>query len=153
MLSDSASIVGEELAYFIVHLTKQLRQLGHQVATIDMQDLDSFDKIFFLDYPTSFNSYFRRLRRRRHPELHLILIEPPIIRPDNYDLRKHRPFKTVLTWKKDGKEYQETALLLVHSDRVYILRSDSTTDWVVPRVGEPVRSSCSRRRSSPTTRE
>jgi len=93
--------VGQELAYFIVHLTKQLRQLGHQVATIDMQDLDSFDEIFFLDYPTKFNSYFRKLLRRRHPELHLILIEPPIIRPDNYDLRKHRPFKTVLTWKKD----------------------------------------------------
>jgi alpha(1,3/1,4) fucosyltransferase len=101
MLSDSSSIVGEELAYFIVHLTKQLRQLGHQVATIDMQHLDWFDKIFFLDYPTKFNSYFRRLVRRKHPELHLILIEPPIIRPDNYDLRKHRPFKTVLTWKKD----------------------------------------------------
>lgn len=101
MLSDSSSVVGEELAYFIVQLTKQLRQLGHHVATIDMQDPESFDKIFFLDYPTKFNSRFRKLVRRRHPELHLILIEPPIIRPDNYDVRKHRPFKTVLTWKKD----------------------------------------------------
>ncbi|MBI3853731.1 MAG: hypothetical protein HY298_26095 [Verrucomicrobia bacterium] len=101
MLSDSSSIVGEELAYFMVHLTKQLRQLGHHVATIDMEDLDSFDKIFFLDYPTKINSRFRTLVRRRHPELHLILIEPPIIRPDNYDSRKHRPFKTVLTWKQD----------------------------------------------------
>jgi hypothetical protein len=100
MLADSSSIVGQELAYFIVHLTKQLRQLGHQVATIDMQDLKSFDKIFFLDYPTRFNTYFRRLLRLKHPELHLILIEPPIIRPDNYDSRKHRPFNTVLTWKK-----------------------------------------------------
>lgn len=101
MLSDSSSVVGEELAYFIVHLTKQLRQLGHHVATIDMQDPASFDKIFFLDYPTKFNSRFRKLVCQRHPELHLILVEPPIIRPDNYDLRKHRPFKTVLTWKRD----------------------------------------------------
>jgi alpha(1,3/1,4) fucosyltransferase len=100
MLTDSSSIVGQELAYFIVHLTKQLRQLGHHVATIDMEDLGSFEKIFFLDYPTKFNSYFLSLLRRKHPELHLILIEPPIIRPDNYDPRKHRPFKTVLTWKK-----------------------------------------------------
>jgi len=101
MLSDSSSIVGEELAYFIVHLTRRLRQLGHHVATIDMEELDSFDKVFFLDHPTAVNSYFRRLRRRNHPELHLILIEPPIIRPDNYDRRNHRPFKTVLTWKKE----------------------------------------------------
>jgi hypothetical protein len=36
--------------------------------------------------------------------------------------------KVHATWKKDGKEYQETALLLVHSDRVYILRSDSAMD-------------------------
>jgi hypothetical protein len=36
--------------------------------------------------------------------------------------------KVHATWKKDGKEYQETALLLVHGDRVYILRSDSTVD-------------------------
>jgi hypothetical protein len=33
--------------------------------------------------------------------------------------------KVHATWKQDGKEFQETALLLVHKDRVYILRSNS----------------------------
>jgi alpha(1,3/1,4) fucosyltransferase len=92
--------VGDELAHGSVHLAKRLRALGHDVQTIDMKPLEYFDKIFFIDYPTMLNPYFRQLRKMKHPQVHLHLAEPPIVRPDNYNPRKHEFFKTVLTWKK-----------------------------------------------------
>lgn len=91
---------GYEWTYPSIVLAQQLSRLGHSVSTIDLQPLDSFDKIFFFDYPTRLNKYFRNLVRRRHPEIHLLLLEPPIIRPDNYNPRNHLPFKTVMTWQQ-----------------------------------------------------
>jgi len=101
MFTSSVSTVGDELGYPTVVLGQQLRSLGHSVSTLDLQPLESFDKIFFWDYPTVFNKYFRQLVRSRHPETHLILVESPVVRPDNYDPRKHVPFKTVMTWQQD----------------------------------------------------
>jgi hypothetical protein len=101
MFMEGYSPEGDELSYPLVLLARELKRLGHEVATLDMADLSSFDKIFFIDYPTVINKYFRQLLRRRHPEMHLILAEPPIVRPDCYDPRRHAPFRKVLTWKRD----------------------------------------------------
>jgi hypothetical protein len=101
MFTPGYSPEGDELSYPLVHLGRELNKLGHAVATLDMADLSSFDKIFFIDYPTIFNKYFRQLLRQKHPEMHLILAEPPIVRPDCYNPRKHAPFRKVITWKRD----------------------------------------------------
>jgi hypothetical protein len=101
MFSPCQSLVGDDLSYGSVVLGRRLRALGHQFATLDMQPLSWFDKVFFFDYPTKFNKYFRGLLRLKHPDLNLMILEPPIIRPDNYQLKNHAPFKRVLTWKKD----------------------------------------------------
>jgi alpha(1,3/1,4) fucosyltransferase len=93
--------VGDELAYPMVYLGKRLRELGHEVATLDMAPLEEFDKVFFIDNPTHLNPYFRKLRKIRHPDMHLIIAEPPIVRPDNYHPSVHRRFRSVFTWKRD----------------------------------------------------
>lgn len=101
MFMTSFSPVGDELFYSTMLLGRRLKDLGHTVSTLDAQPLESFDKVFFIDYPTLFNSYFRKLLERRFPEMHLMLLESPIIRPDNYDPRHHAMFKSVMTWKRD----------------------------------------------------
>lgn len=99
MFTEAKSLVGEDLAYSTVLLAQKLQALGHQVATLDMQDLSWFDKVFFIDYPTKFNKHFRNLLNAGHPEINLILAEPPVVRPDNYDEKKHAAFNRVMTWK------------------------------------------------------
>jgi hypothetical protein len=89
------------LAYPTVLLGQQLRALGHGIATLDMQPLSWFDKVFFIDYPTKFNPRFRRLLRLKHAHLNLMASEPPMIRPTNYAPATHELFDKVLTWKKD----------------------------------------------------
>jgi hypothetical protein len=85
-------------------LGKTLLSMGHQIATLDMQPLEWFDRIFFNDYPDYYirrNPYFHALVRARHPDINLVLAEPAIVRPDAYDPRLHKPFRRVMTFKKD----------------------------------------------------
>lgn len=110
MFTSSLSQVGDELGYTGVLFAKRLRELGHDCATLDMKPLDWFDKVYFLDYPTKVNKYFRELLKRKHPSINLYLSEPPIIRPDQYKPKTHEPFHKIITWKQDlakrGGKYQ-----------------------------------------------
>jgi hypothetical protein len=82
-------------------LGQTLQSMGHQVATLDMKPLEWFDKVFFIDYPTRLNRHFRALLRAGHKDINLIICEPSIVRPDGYDPEVHKPFRRVLTYKKD----------------------------------------------------
>jgi hypothetical protein len=82
-------------------LGQTLQGMGHQVATLDMQPLEWFDKVFFSDYPTRINRYFRALLKAGHQDINLIINEPSIVRPDGYKLEAHKPFRRVMTYKKD----------------------------------------------------
>ncbi len=82
-------------------LGQTLQAMGHQVATLDMQPLEWFDKVFFIDYPTHLNRYFRALLKKGHPDINLILCEPPIVRPGSYDPEIHKPFRRVMTFFQD----------------------------------------------------
>lgn len=101
MFTQGTSEIGDDLAYPTVLLGQRLRDLGHGVATLDMEPLEWFDKIFFIDYPTWINGRFRRLRRMRHPHVNLMASEPPMIRPSNYAEGTHALFDKVLTWKSE----------------------------------------------------
>ena len=108
MFQDETSVIGDNLLYPMVLMGKYLRKMGHKFSTIDMDDITKFDKIIFLDYPTMLNSYFRKLLRLKHKELYLVLLESEMIRPDNFILSNHKPFKKVFTWKTnliDNKKY------------------------------------------------
>ncbi len=108
MFTDPASPIGDNLMYPMVHLGERLRALGHQVSTLDMDDLSKFDAAVFLDHPTLLNPYFRRLKKMRGKKLYLFLMENAANRPDNYWAFNHREFEKVFTWNPrlvDGKKY------------------------------------------------
>lgn len=108
MFVDSSVGIGDDLGYPSVYMAKHLRGLGHTVATIDTAPLETFDAVVFLDYPTMFNPYFRRLVRRADKPLYLVMFESPAVRPDNWDRANHVHFQKVFTWSPhlaDGKKY------------------------------------------------
>jgi hypothetical protein len=95
---------GHDWAYTSRLLGEKLKARGHQFATLDMQPLDWFDRVFFNDYPNYYihrNRYFTALLAKKHPDINLILGEPEAVRPDNYDRRLHKPFRKVVTYKTD----------------------------------------------------
>ncbi|MGA2748613.1 MAG: glycosyltransferase family 10 [Verrucomicrobiota bacterium] len=108
MFQDSASALGDDLAYPLVHMARHLRSLGHVVNTLDMDALENFDVAVFFDHPTALNRYYRALRRMAGKKLYLFLSENPANRPDNYWRWNHRAFEKVFTWNPtwvDGKKY------------------------------------------------
>lgn len=108
MFTDPKSDIGDNLSYPPVYLGQRLRALGHQVATLDMDDLSKFDVAVFLDHPTCFNPYFRRLKKMRGKKLYLFLNENEAMRPDNYWRCNHRAFDRVFTWNTqltDNRKY------------------------------------------------
>jgi hypothetical protein len=114
MLTHNVTPLGDDLSYPMRRLSESLLAMGHQTATLDMQPLEWFDKVFFLDYPTRINRYYRGLLANKHPDINLIICEPPIVRPDNYDKRNHQPFRRVLTWKRDLVTSDPAKYLLYH---------------------------------------
>jgi hypothetical protein len=101
MFTESASALGDDLAYPMVYLGRRLRECGHQAATLDMDKLENFDAAVFLDHPTFFNKFYRELRRMPGKKLYLFLLENPANRPDNYWRWNHRAFDKVFTWSPD----------------------------------------------------
>ena len=90
MFTDPASPIGDDLGYPTFYLAQKLKEHGHQIATIDMDDLEKFDAVVFLDYPTKLNSYFQKLLRKNFQNIYLFLLESPAIRPDNWNKKKSR---------------------------------------------------------------
>jgi hypothetical protein len=108
MFQNSSAEIGDDLTYPAVYLAKRLRELGYGVATIDTAPLETFDAVVFLDYPTKLNSYFRRLIQSGNKPIYLVLCESPAVRPDNWKIANHAPFRKVFTWSRslvDGKKY------------------------------------------------
>jgi hypothetical protein len=101
MFTQTVQTQGHDWAYGSRLLAKTLRSMGHDVATLDMQPLEWFDRVFFIDHPTQANRYFRAFLRNKHPDINLILAEPAIVRPRAYNPKSHEPFRKVLTYKSD----------------------------------------------------
>ncbi|MDB6024380.1 MAG: hypothetical protein JWM68_603 [Verrucomicrobiales bacterium] len=108
MFEDPSSPIGDDLGYPLVYLGKKLKGLGHQVATIDMDDLQKFDAAIFLDHPTFLNGYYRQLQKIGRAKLYLFLLENAANRPDNYWKSNHKPFTKIFTYNPelvDNKKY------------------------------------------------
>jgi len=108
MFLNASAEIGDDLIYPFVYLGQYLKELGHDVATIDTAPLESFDAVVFLDYPTKLNSYFRQLLKNGKIPIYLIIFESPDLRPDNWNRSNHAPFQKVFTWNTavaDGKKY------------------------------------------------
>lgn len=108
MLDDPGGPIGDDIMYGFYFAGQRLRQLGHRVATLDMDDLEKFDAAVFFDHPTFLDPYFRRLRRMKGKRLYLFLFENAANRPDEYWLWNLRAFDKVFTWNPrlvDGKKF------------------------------------------------
>jgi hypothetical protein len=109
MFTQPVQALGHDWSASTRLLRQTLESMGHQVATLDMKPLKWFDRVFFIDYPHFYpgrgglqgRRFFHALLRARHPDINLILTEPAIVRPGSYDPKVHKPFRRVLTYKKD----------------------------------------------------
>src|SRR3989344_6496018 len=101
MLTKPDAAIGDNLNYPFVLLASKLKKMGHRVATIDTDDINKFDAIVFVEFPGKNNSYFKKLLQNNFKNLYLILLESPIVKPDNYILENHRYFKKVFTWSDE----------------------------------------------------
>ncbi len=127
MFQDSASALGDDLSYPAVFMARRLRGLGHQVNTLDMAGLETFDAAIFFDHPTFLNPYYRRLRRMPGKKLYLFLLENPANRPDNYWRRNHGPFEKIFTWDSglvDNAKYIKTCLAVKIPETFTINRAE-----------------------------
>ncbi len=129
MFEDSTSEIGDDLSYAGVYMARHLRELGHQVNTLDMAPLESFDAAIFYDHPTFLNSYYRQLRKMPGKKLYLFLLENPANRPDNYWRSNHGPFEKVFTWDTrlvDDNKYIQVWLPVKIPEQFTINRSEKT---------------------------
>ena len=101
MLTDPSSSIGDNLNYPFVLLAQKLKAMGHTVATIDIDDLGKFDAVVFVEFPGPNNLYFKKLIQGNLKNLYLILLESPVVKPDNYVLENHQYFKKVFTWSDE----------------------------------------------------
>ncbi len=108
LLTDPSSPIGDDLMYPFVVAGQRLRELGHRVATLDMDALEKFDVAVFFDHPTFIDPYFRKLRKLGGKKLYLFLFENEANRPDNYWACNHHAFEKIFTWNPkliDNKKF------------------------------------------------
>ncbi|MGA2541732.1 MAG: glycosyltransferase family 10 [Verrucomicrobiota bacterium] len=107
MLDDPTGPIGDDIMYGFYFAGQRLRQLGHRVATLDMDDLEKFDAAIFFDHPTLLDPYFRKLRRMKGKKLYLFLFENPANRPDEYWRWNLRDFDKVFTWNPQMVDHKK----------------------------------------------
>jgi len=108
MFLDPSSPIGDNLMYPFFYLGQRLKKLGHNIRTLDTDNIGKFDAIVFIEFPGFENTYFKKLVKNNFKNLYLILLESPIVKPDNYILENHRYFKKIFTWSDpliDNKRY------------------------------------------------
>lgn len=69
--------------------------------TLDMVDNFSIlDSVFFFDFPNMSNKYVQKVFSLNIKK-YLIIFESELIRPDNWNLKNHKYFNKIFTWKDD----------------------------------------------------
>lgn len=76
--------------YFL--LKEKLLEKGYLLATSDINDPSESDIVLYNEMPKSFPL------KSGMEKSYLLLFESELIRPDNWDLKKHRYFKKIFTW-------------------------------------------------------
>jgi len=108
MFTDASSLIGDDLLYPFVYLGQYLIKKGHKINTIDMDNIENFDAIVFVDFPTLKNKYFKQLINNKFKNLYLLIYECEAIKPNNWNIKNHKYFKKIFTWNDkfvDNKKY------------------------------------------------
>jgi len=90
--------LGEDLLYPMHYLARLAREKGMSISTIDTEPLDTYDAIFFIDFPGYENRYFRKLLSMKFENMYLFLCENENMKPDNWKKENYRHFKKVFSW-------------------------------------------------------
>jgi alpha(1,3/1,4) fucosyltransferase len=90
--------MGDDLTYPFVHLFERAKSEGIDISTIDTQPLESYDMIFFFDFPKLNNQYFKKLIESKFENLIFFIYENEVIMSENWDKRNYSYFKKVYTW-------------------------------------------------------
>lgn len=99
--ADDGSGHCDEFRCPFVRLKEHLEKMGHKVSTIDMDGLDRFDAVVFIDFPGFKNKYFKELTRRKFKNMYLLIREVEIHQPINMKKENHSYFKKIFTWHED----------------------------------------------------
>jgi len=97
--SNSYSI-GSNLGDGFIKLKKILNENNFQINTFDVSHPSLCKKIIFIDYPSGLESFVQQFYNYGI-ELYLILFEPEVVKPDNFILGNHTPFKKVFTYNEN----------------------------------------------------
>jgi hypothetical protein len=101
MFLDPSSPIGDNLMYPFFYMGKLAAGLGHKAETLDMDEINNFDAVVLIDFPTSKNKHFSELLKNNFKNLYLITSESPIINRENFNLKNHKYFKKIFTWSDD----------------------------------------------------
>jgi len=108
MFLSPLSPIGDDLSYSTYYLGNFLKNKGHEVSTIDSDEIDSYDIVVFIDLPKKSDNLFNHLKKNHHKRLYLLIFESPLVRPENWIKKNHQIFKKIFTWDDklvDSKKY------------------------------------------------
>jgi len=96
MFEDSFPSHANDLGYPFRVLREKLHLNGHNLDTIDMRPLESFDGFIFVEIPPH-DTLFRRIIALNKP-LYAIVFECPVIMPSSWRMETHYYFDKIFTW-------------------------------------------------------
>jgi len=106
MFQNPENLLGFSRMYY---LGQELLKKGHSINTLDQEkNLFNFDAIVFIDFPTTKNNYFNNIIKKGFKNIYLLIMEPFVIKPDNWDFENHKYFRKIFTWNDtliDDKKY------------------------------------------------
>ncbi|SDS35151.1 Glycosyltransferase family 10 (fucosyltransferase) C-term [Pseudomonas asplenii] len=99
---DDAIANRDDFLHAFFSLKAELFSLGYDLATSDINKIEDSEFVIYLDMPTVLPDIEARSKS------YLLIFESEIIRPDNWDLEKHKYFSKIFTWHDefvDGIKY------------------------------------------------
>lgn len=101
---------GFELSVLYSYLRDQFGKSGYEMKTIDQsKNLEQAYAILFFETRTDSDLYYKRcVEAKLQEKMYLIMYEPYVVHPSNYNKAKHKNFKRILTFDErlvDDKIY------------------------------------------------
>lgn len=92
---DNLALNRDECLLPFFMLKEKFKSLGYELSTQDLIDPASADMVLYNEMPKPYPSAIDREKS------YVIIFESELIRPDNWELKKHGDFKKVFTWNDD----------------------------------------------------
>ncbi len=97
MMEHTNAPIGDDLLLPFVELGTYLNNRNVKAATLDALNAAQIDAYLFIDMPDKNNSHFGAALNSGKP-LFLLILESPLVRPENYDPGNHSFFNKIFTY-------------------------------------------------------